>query len=127
MTSPPPNAPPPSLERVNRDLSIARLLLVITALLPLLPLVYVVMFSGDIAASPDQGQALFEQIRRWMYVGLVASCLLLPIVIFFGFRLIFAARTITQKPYKGRMFLGAGVLWVSYAFLVVALYILWFV
>lgn len=127
MSSAPPSAPPPDIERVNRGLTIARVLLVIAAILPLLPLVYVAVFSSDIAASPDQGQALFEQIRRWIYAALVMSCLLLPALIWVGFRLTFAARALSQKPYRGRMFLSAGVLWISYAFLVIALYILWFV
>jgi hypothetical protein len=121
--------PPQILDtrRLDRSLIAARVLVIFLIFLPLLPFVYVAIISGQIAASVDQGEALFEGARTVVYGAIVASCMLLPLVCLAGLRLTITKRAITQQPERGRTFMGAMVVWVMYAFLSLALYLLWFV
>jgi hypothetical protein len=113
--------------RLNRSILIARIFVVVFIMLPLLPFIYVAIASTQIASSPDQGEALFESVRLIAYGAIVTSCLLLPVAALIGLRLTFRKRSISQKPEHGRTFLGAMVVWVMYAFLTLALGLLWFV
>jgi uncharacterized membrane protein YozB (DUF420 family) len=113
--------------RLDRSILAARLLVIFFIILPLLPFVYVALTSAQIAASPDQGEMLFEGVRTVIYGAIVISCMLLPLVALAGLRLTISKRAITQQPERGRTFLGAMVVWLMYAFLTLALYLLWFV
>jgi hypothetical protein len=121
--------PPEVLDtrRLDRSILVARILVIFFIILPLLPFVYVAIVSGDLAATPDQGAALFEGARTVIYGAIIASCMLMPLVALAGLRLTIRKRAITQKVERGRTFLTAMLVWLVYAFLTVALYLLWFV
>lgn len=116
---------PLDTRRIDRGLNIARVAVIGLVLLPLLPFIYVLAFSGQISTSADQGQALFDSMRTYIQVAIGISCLLIPLTAYIGLRLIFRKRAITQQNHRGSLFLGAMVVWLVYAFLSLALFILW--
>lgn len=116
---------PPDTRRIDRSINVARGLIILLAVLPLMPFLYVVIFSGEIEAASNQTQ-LFERLRDYTYGLVVASCLLLPIVAVAGLNMTFRKRAVAQTAARGRIFLGGLVIWVVYAFLVIAFFILFY-
>jgi len=123
MTDQPPA--PIDTRRIDRSINFARGLTILLAVLPLAPFFYVWIFSGEIEAVSNQTQ-LFERLRDYTYGFVVASCLLLPLVAVAGLNLSFRKRAIAQTSSSGRVFLGGLAIWVVYAFLVIAFFILFY-
>ena len=99
-------------------------LAIILVLLPLLVLIVGTIVANQMNANPTDNPALYDSIQSFIYASVVLSCLLIPVVVFIGMRLTFRKRAITQQVERGRIFLSALVIWLIYAFLSVALYIL---
>lgn len=115
----------PDTARLTRGINVARILAICLVMLPLLALVAGIAVATQMNANPTDNPALYESIQTYIYAAVVASCLLIPVVTFIGMRLTFRKRAITQQVERGRIFLTSLVVWVIYAFLTVALFILW--
>lgn len=117
--------PVPEPTQLSRGINVARAFAIIFVLLPLVVLIGSTLIANQMNANPTENPALYETIQTYIYSAVVASCLLIPVVAIAGLRMTFRKRAITQKTERGRIFLSSLVVWVVYAFLTVALFILW--
>ena len=120
------DSPPPSdTTRLTRSINVARVLAIILVLLPLLVLIGGFVFASQVNPDAAYDPSVYEPIQSYIYAAVVTSCLLIPVVALIGMRLTFRKRAVTQQVERGRVFLTSLVVWLMYAFLAVALYILW--
>ena len=115
----------PDMRRLNRGITVARVIVIALMLLPLVALAIGVAITSQANANPADDPALYETIQNNIYGSVVISCLLIPLVVYIGMSLTFRKRAITQQIEHGRIFLTAMIIWLMYAFLTVALFILW--
>jgi hypothetical protein len=115
----------PDTARLTRGINVARVLAIGFVLMPLLVLLITFVYASQVNPTATANPALYEAMQSYIYAAVLASCLLIPIVAFIGMRLTFRKRAITQQVERGRIFLSSLVVWVIYAFLTIALFILW--